>query len=192
MPNLQAAVLERQGHSLLSIDCANLKPSDRGLPRDSEAGSVNLQQLVAQHADFCADGEVSNISHTVSGQDSMTLEHYFCHLRIKLQERCTIITSSEQGAQCIAVASPKPGCPNTLMVGQCTVVCSMLCERFSWCHHTWCTCVHARQCTVLCRRPSGLALMLEAATQVMQEACLCHAWLEPVIVVPSHCIVFRH
>ena len=46
------------------------------------------------------------------------LEQLFCHLQIKAQEHCTIVTSNEQGAQCIAVASPKPGCYNTLLVRQ--------------------------------------------------------------------------
>ena len=37
---------------------------------------------------------------------------------MEAQERCTIVTSNEQGTKCIAVASPKPGCYNTSLVCQ--------------------------------------------------------------------------
>ena len=79
-----------------------------------------LQQILPGNDDAFAgsDTPMSPEGPATELPQDMALEQFICHLQIKAQERCTIVTSNEQGAQCIAVASPKPGCYNTLLVCQ--------------------------------------------------------------------------
>ena len=78
-----------------------------------------LQQLLPDVEDLAVDTDtpISLQRQPIQQEENMTLNHFICHIQIKVQEHCTIVTSNAQGAQCIAIASPKPGCQNTLMLG---------------------------------------------------------------------------
>ena len=87
---------------------------------NNSKNSAALQQVLPDTDDAFAgsDTPMSPAGLATELPQDLALTYYICHLRIKAQERCTIVTSNEQGAQCVAVASPKPGCYNTLLVCQ--------------------------------------------------------------------------
>ena len=79
-----------------------------------------LQEILPDNDDAFAssDTPMSPEGSATELPQDIALEQLICRLQIKAQERCTIVTSNEQGAQCITAASPKPGCYNTLLVRQ--------------------------------------------------------------------------
>lgn len=100
-------------------EIAQLDEAARPSARTGNSGEAALQPILPDNSDEFAGSDVpmGPQGQAAALHKDMALEHFICHLQIRAQERCTVVTSNEQGAQCIAVASPKPGCYNTLLVG---------------------------------------------------------------------------
>ena len=89
----------------------------------SETGIDAPSELSSDHDEAQAAGYLEGTpAERQQQQACMSIDTFICLLKIKPQERCIIVSSNAEGAQCIATATPKPGSPDTLLVQLCTAM----------------------------------------------------------------------